>query len=437
MLNTSRSAGATTSSTQPTGSLTPVPTWSIVKSNLTVYYGTACVPVEFSYLSCPTEDVAAHSPSLAGVDLVRYQGDFYYDINFTFYINGQPTTHTIWFTNSTVFCASPVVPNSGVGPCPTQPSQPKTFVLVGTSATATNSSLGLRLGLNISIDSSSEGNLRIGIEERNVLNHMNNVTVANDWRIPTSNLYDVRITSIVGFAVYWGAYGLDNFTSGTPLALIEPGVSFNNGEPSPPTYYSFQPMSDVATLSSGTFLFRGTSTTSISFTDEISGYWTGGPSNSEFNVFPPGNYTIVALDQWGQVALLHFAVVETSQAVPLTFNYASLPSQFTVGGYIVTVAQGTDYEIETGNGTSYEYLGFYTVFVIAHDNQTQTAPFFWNTPYGPSTSHPPYNGTCMAENDSTNGCPFSANLFGGGVSITWTERNSTAYVTFVFNSTAS
>jgi hypothetical protein len=112
----------------------------------------------------------------------------------------------------------------------------------------------------------------------------------------------------MGFAIYHGAYSLDNFTSGTPLALLEPGVSFNEGVPSPPTYYSFQPVSDIATLSSGTFFFRGTSTTSISFTDEVSGFWTGGVSNPNFTVFPPGTYTIVAMDQWGQLALLRFTV---------------------------------------------------------------------------------------------------------------------------------
>lgn len=304
----SRVTSTTPSSAQSTSNSTLVPTWNTIKSNMTVYYDAACVPVEFSGLSCPTKDVATHSPSLTGVDLIKYQGSYYYDTNFTFYMGGQPITRTIWFTNSSVFCASPVEASSGVGPCPTHPSQSAVFVLTTKSATAVNSSLGLRLELNISVDSSGSGNLRIGVEEWNILNHVNNVTVANDWLVPTSQLYDVQITSMVGFAIYQGSYSQGNFTSGTPLALMEPGGSFFSGEPSPPTYYSFLPTSDTATLSSGTFFSRGTSTTSISFIDEVSGYWVGGPSDSKFNGFPPGTYTVVALDQWGQTAILHFTV---------------------------------------------------------------------------------------------------------------------------------
>jgi hypothetical protein len=96
--------------------------WEVVKTSLTVYYGTACIPVEASYLSCPTMDTANHSPSQSNVDLIRYQGSYYYAVNFTYSLNGQPITRTIWFTNSTVFCMSPQEPGSGYELCPTGPS---------------------------------------------------------------------------------------------------------------------------------------------------------------------------------------------------------------------------------------------------------------------------------------------------------------------------
>jgi len=113
-----------------------------------------------------------------------------------------------------------------------------------------------------------------------------------------------------------------------------------------------------------------------------------------------------------------------------SFNYTSMPSTFTIGGYAVTVGQGTDYYMKMGNGTSYDYLGFYTVFSITLGNQTQEVPFFWNTPYGPSASHPPYNATCYAKGHMVTECPTSASAFDGSVSIVWSLQNSTIYVTF-------
>ena len=60
--------------------------WKVVRTNLTVYYGAACIPVEASHLSCPTVNTADHSPSLSGVDLISYLGTYYYAINFTYYL---------------------------------------------------------------------------------------------------------------------------------------------------------------------------------------------------------------------------------------------------------------------------------------------------------------------------------------------------------------
>ena len=120
------------------------------------------------------------------------------------------------------------------------------------------------------------------------------------------------------------------------------------------------------------------------------------------------------------------------QTAPLTLNYSTMPSEFSVGAYSVIIGQGTDYYVKTGNGTEYDYLGFYTLFDITLNGQTQTVPFFWETPSGPSTSHPPYNSACVVQNGPS-GCPYSATAFGGVVSIVWSEQNSTIYVTFTIN----
>jgi hypothetical protein len=63
-------------------------------------------------------------------------------------------------------------------------------------------------------------------------------------------------------------------------------------------------MSNNATTSPGTeFWYTSSSAMSINFTENISGYWT---SSTSFEIFPAGNYTVVALDQWGQAVVLQF-----------------------------------------------------------------------------------------------------------------------------------
>jgi hypothetical protein len=267
--------------------------WKVMKSNLTVNFNAACI-----FGPCPTG-----SWPTKNVELINYQGHYYYGINFTYSSNGQPVSHTIWFTNSTVFCISPA---SGYNLCPTHPAQSLFVTLNGTSASATNLSLGLNLEMKLAADNSNEGSLRITVEELNILNHVNNVSAASNWRIPTGNLRGPYETTMVGYAIYQGYYDLGNFTSGAPLPLTEIGSS-SSCTPCPlPTYYLFKPMSDNASTSPGSmFWYTSSPSMPINFTENISGYWT---SSTDFKVFPEGPYTVVALDQWGQTAFLHFTV---------------------------------------------------------------------------------------------------------------------------------
>jgi hypothetical protein len=238
------------------------------------------------------------------VELINYKGNYYYGINFTYYSNGQPVTHTIWFTNSTVFCISPA---QGYNLCPTHPAQSLFVTLKGSSASVTNPSLGLSLELRLAADNSNEGGLRITIEERNTFDRVNNVSAATNWRIPTANLRGPWQTTMVGYAVYRGFYDVGNFRTATPLSLTEIGSGPVSCTPCPaPTYYLFRPISNNATTSPGSmFWYTSSPSMSINFTENIAGYWT---NSTVFEVFPTGTYTVVALDQWGQAVVLHFDV---------------------------------------------------------------------------------------------------------------------------------
>ena len=40
----------------------------------------------------------------------------------------------------------------------------------------------------------------------------------------------------------------------------------------------------------------------------MTGYWTGSGTTASFHQFPPGIYTVLAEDEWGNVVLLPFTV---------------------------------------------------------------------------------------------------------------------------------
>lgn len=268
--------------------------WKVVRSNLTVDFNAACI-----FGPCPTGTWPTKN-----VMLIDYQGSYYYDINFTYYSGGQPVTHTIWFTNSTVFCISPAY---GYNLCPTSPAQALFVKLNGSSASVIIRSLGLSLGLRLAADNSNGGSVRITVEELNLLNRVNNVSATSSWQIPNESLRGPWETTMVGYAIYHGFYDASNFTSGKPLPLVEIGSGRVSCTPCPaPTYYLFQPNSDNATTSPGSkFWYTSSSFMLINFTENISGYWT---SSTSFEVFPAGTYTVLALDQWGQATVLHFTV---------------------------------------------------------------------------------------------------------------------------------
>jgi len=78
--------------------------WQVLKSNITVYYGTACMVVYAVNFGCPTINTATHSPSVGNVQLVGYVGNQYY----VGQVGVNDVLYTIWFTNSTIFCVSPL-----------------------------------------------------------------------------------------------------------------------------------------------------------------------------------------------------------------------------------------------------------------------------------------------------------------------------------------
>src|SRR5450759_4902640 len=53
-----------------TGSSANGPPWQVLKTNTTVYYGTACMVIAVIAGGCPTENNATHSPSVNDAELI-------------------------------------------------------------------------------------------------------------------------------------------------------------------------------------------------------------------------------------------------------------------------------------------------------------------------------------------------------------------------------
>lgn len=182
------------------------------------------------------------------------------------------------------------------------------------STSTTNPSTGLRLDLRLF--SNSTGNIYVFEDEYNTLNDFNNVTAANAWASPPSDLNDVCGTNAEAYAVYQGDYGSGNLTQATPLQMGLRGPAGSCSSESM-GLYTFRPQSDVFTPSG--HQGGSVSPAQVNSTQSVNlqGYWTTSAQTSlnstlyqgnTFVFFPSGTYTVAAFDQWGDVAILHFDI---------------------------------------------------------------------------------------------------------------------------------
>lgn len=192
------------------------------------------------------------------------------------------------------------------------------------SAQATNTSVGLELQLSInSTLISSGGALAATVMDYNTLQQINNLSSSTDWALKYLTLGSCGTNSYpFGVAFYAGYYSLSNISTAIPLDFA-PGVS-GCPEESYVSYYVFQPTSTSAelyTTQNGTnvqccFTTAG-QPSPINGTVTINSYWDN--SNVQRNL-APGVYTVEGGDEWGQLAILHFAVV----ALPLPVQVVSV-----------------------------------------------------------------------------------------------------------------
>jgi len=204
------------------------------------------------------------------------------------YLSGNDTRATETMTSVSASTVTSTTTSTS-----TQTSVLTQGILVPVSSASTlDPTTGLSLNLNLSTN--YNGWVILTVYEFNTLDRPNNVSVADSWPSNTSLFrwvqepYEENV-GMAGYEILQGNYGLSNFTEVTALWLQPPPSLIGCcGGAEPPTSYAFQPLSEANVLS-GSF----------------AGYFVGG---SAYTPLHPGTYTVLAGDEWGDVAILHFIV---------------------------------------------------------------------------------------------------------------------------------
>ena len=181
----------------------------------------------------------------------------------------------------------------------------------GNSATSL-SPIGLKLSLSLDSTIYQPGQqVTIVIVETNTLSKTNIVSISNKWSYSYLTLGQCG-TYLLPFGVallqgYYSSTNISTATPATPLMFYDYNV-----QPCPIvlgkiTTYDFKPSSDIATIQYESQPGTQPIKTNVTFSLQLTGYWTGSPPPIKKN-FEPGDYPVVAGDEWGNLVVLHFTV---------------------------------------------------------------------------------------------------------------------------------
>jgi hypothetical protein len=187
-----------------------------------------------------------------------------------------------------------------------------TSTVTGSSAitTVTNQALGISLVLSVT---PSQGpfatNFNVNATVVNILSHANNVTGVGDYHGVQVN--PLCNTGPVTFEVLQGYYTAANFTAGTVLNIHGVQNMMCIVPSSALSYYIFQPDSDMFTgpLALAHPSQNGTATMTTraaTASASLANVYSSSLANPQ--PFAHGTYTVVAADNWGQLAVVHFTV---------------------------------------------------------------------------------------------------------------------------------
>jgi hypothetical protein len=168
--------------------------------------------------------------------------------------------------------------------------------------TTTDKSLGISLTLTVTPQSGpTGGTFQINASVLNTLPRVNNVTGVNDYRGVSGN--PVCNFAPIAFEVLRGSYTASNFASGTVVNIHGVQNYMCVIGASDLKSYAFQAKSDVFT---GTASGGAPITRAAHVSVDVSQQWSKDLTSR--GPLAPGVYTVVAADNWGQLAVVHFTV---------------------------------------------------------------------------------------------------------------------------------
>lgn len=205
---------------------------------------------------------------------------------------------------------------AGVAAFSFQQKEPLFPTYTGAKSTTTEAASGLLLGLSISQTAIGPGQtVGITVYERNSLGVVNKVPASDRWPVKGLGVGACGPLNLpVGIVVFRGNVSVSEAPGEQPLQLYEPGAYACPMILSGIDAYVFQPMSSEAQVV-GSCSPNPCLTLDVSSTVDARGYWGTTFLQSSFTDFAPGIYTVLAGDEWGDVAVLQFSVSSANPQV--------------------------------------------------------------------------------------------------------------------------
>lgn len=180
---------------------------------------------------------------------------------------------------------------------------PSYFPLSAYAADSANN-LNLTMRLNASFIAQGQS-IELTIDESNILNMTNAVNASTNWPLSSLRLGPCGTLNFpMGTAIFQGYYTASDIGMAMPLSLYQPGGYNCPMILTEISSYTFDPLSDNATISGSCSPNPCFSLQMNSFST-ADGYWI---FSFHFD-FQPGIYTVTGGDEWGQLVILHFKVI--------------------------------------------------------------------------------------------------------------------------------
>ncbi len=273
-----------------------------------------------------------------------------------------------------------------------------------TQTETTNTTFGLELLLTLNSTIIQDGGaINVTVTISNTLPHANNVSGENKWAIPSlTSSASFPCQNYVYYQVFQGIYSESNISSAANPLQVSPVYQSLSCIILQRPYYVFQPLSDQASIPVGQYTSNSSTfyqTTFMRISEPLIGNYSSVYNASVFTQagtlppppFHPGNYTIIAGDEWGQLVLLHFTVtnnsvqVSSSNTISANTFFSTSCSISGVGGFeFRLVSDSTGQPINASSISAVDKLGCNQENQAVYLNQFSYLGDGWFVPMFPS-----------------------------------------------------